>query len=101
MNQIIMKYPKRYGSLKKYNIGYWGGDWEKIFGEESEEYYWIDFTRVTKEQYDRYASELHHVYKVAELFAPGPLPFDLNDEDTVSIFGSEKFEAFADFSYGC
>lgn len=101
MNQIIMKYPKRYGSLKKYNIGYWGGDWEKIFGEEGEEYYWIDFTRVTKEQYDRYASELHHVYKVAELFAPGQLPFDLNDEDTVSIFGTGKFEAFADFSYGC
>lgn len=101
MAKMILKYPKRYGCLKKYNIGYWEEEWENIFGEPSEEYFWIDMMKVTKEQYYRYASELHHVYKVAEIFAPGELPFDLNDEDTVSIFGTGKFEAFADFSYGC
>jgi hypothetical protein len=41
------------------------------------------------------------VYNVAELFAPGELPFDLNDPDTVSVFGTGKFEALADLSYGC
>lgn len=107
LGELLKKYPARYGRLKKY---FDEDDLENRFDleyfnfkavEEPEKFYWIDLARVDENQYERYTSELHHVYNVAELFAPGELPFDLNDPDTVSIFGTGKFEAFADLSYGC
>lgn len=66
-------------------------------------YYWLDQCRVTDDEwFDETAGGFNHWYEVMELYdADKKLPFDLNDEDIVSIFGFEKFVAFADLSYGC
>lgn len=102
---IIEKNPERYGCVKKYLEDcesiediFTGFDFEPV---KEENFYWIDLCQVTQVEYERYTSELHHIYNVAELFKAGELPVDLKDAATVSIFGTGKFEAFADLSYGC
>ena len=102
--QVISSNPDRYATVKKYVDGQDedmpGFDFE-ILPISEESYYWIDLCRVTRDEFSRYTSELPHVYEVAELFDPDHIPFDLNDPATVSIFGTNRFEAFADLSYGC
>lgn len=73
----------------------------RIWSRSIETYYWLDQTRVTKEEYDAEAQVLSHPYRVLELMDPADLPFDPVDENMVSIFGSGRFIAFADLSYGC
>ena len=70
---------------------------------ECNTYYWLDQTRVTDKKWDiETMAGFNHWYDVAELYSPEQeLPFELKDEDIVSIFGFGKFEAFADLSYGC
>lgn len=103
----IQKNPARYGSIKKYieNAADAYSIIERIFESDAigeEDYYWIDRAPVTKQEYDgESAWGFLHWYEVAELFEAGELPFDLTDEETVSIFGTNKFVAFADLSYGC
>ena len=101
---LLEKNVARYASIRKYlgdlDEGFNLQEMDFLPTQEPREYYWIDLTRVTQAQYERYTSELHHVYNVAELFGP-VLPFDPEDPEVVSIFGTEKFEALADFSYGC
>lgn len=103
--------PKRYESIKEYfdkdtkDDDYFEDLFKRIFRKdayEEEKYYWLDQVSVTDVEYDD-ANEygFYHWYDVAELFDAGQLPFDLEDEDTVSIFGTDKFVAFADLSYGC
>lgn len=106
--QVIASNPGRYASVRKYfdgqdeaDEGMQMFDFSALPAIEKKSCYWIDLCRVTKDEFRRYASELHHVYTVAELFDPDDLPFDLNDPATVSIFGTNRFEAFADLSYGC
>ena len=103
----IKKNPKRYSSIKKY-IENCADDYaiiECVFESDSigeEKYYWIDQAPVTEQEYNSETGwGFNHWYEVAELFEAGKLPFDLTDEDTVSIFGTNKFVAFADLSYGC
>ena len=101
--EIIASNPDRYAPVKKYFADldeYDHFDFE-VLPVQSEQYYWIDLCRVSRDEYERYTSELHHVYNVVELFDPDDIPFDLNDPATVSIFGTNKFKAFADLSYGC
>lgn len=44
----------------------------------------------------------YHWYQIMELYNPDEkLPFDMSDEKICSIFGYDRFEAFADLSYGC
>lgn len=96
--------PQRYAPIRKY-LGEDPADFDlenmdfQVIGS-ARTYYWIDLTRVSQAQYERYTGELHHVYNVAELFGP-ELPFDPEDPEVVSVFGTGKFEALADFSYGC
>lgn len=100
---IIEADPSRYAPVKKYFEGI-EEDFLFDFGLlpiKTENYYWIDLCRVSGDEFERYASELHHIYHVAELFDPDDMPFDLTDPATVSIFGTDKFKAFADLSYGC
>lgn len=114
----IKAFPNRYGVIEKYfvsdNYGWDNFDdacfmddgFEQIFARQAmckrDEYYWIDQTRVTEEEFDEESEfGFSHWYQVAELFGAGELPVDLADEDTVSIFGTGKFVAFADLSYGC
>lgn len=101
---LLKKNAQRYAPIQKYLDGLEDGfnlqEMDFLPTQEPQEYYWIDLTRVTQTQYERYTSELHHVYNVAELFGP-VLPFDLEDPEVVSMFGTGKFEALADFSYGC
>lgn len=107
IQEQIKKNPKRYSSIKKY-IENCADDYaiiECVFESDSigeENYYWIDQAPVTEQEYNSETGwGFNHWYEVAELFEAGKLPFDLTDEDTVSIFGTNKFVAFADLSYGC
>lgn len=103
VNEIIASNPGRYESVKKYFIDE-DGDIHfnfKLLPLKIDCYHWINLSRVSEDEYERYASELPHEYFVAELFAPEALPFDIDDLATVSVFGTGKFEALADLSYGC
>ena len=103
--------PERYGHLTKYVDmmsvdDYFENRLDHIFKRyevECNTYYWLDQTRVTEKEWDAETMDgFNHWYDVAELYSPEKeLPFDLKDEDIVSIFGFGKFEAFADLSYGC
>ena len=100
---ILHKEGGRYDAIKPYLQR--GADLKEISESdciEQENYYWLDQTRRTKEQYDEGQDfGYYHWYDVAELFAGGRLPIDMTDEDVVSIFGTGEFVAFADLSYGC
>lgn len=104
----IQKEPQRYGSVKAYFSDAEDSYHllENIFKADSlgqETYYWLDQTPVTDAQYQEVAAQgcFNHWYDVAELFPAEGVPIDLNNEDVVSIFGTGKFLAFADLSYGC
>ena len=65
-------------------------------------YYWLDETHVGRSVWDRENEcGFNHWYEVMELFEGNKLPVDLDDEDVVSVFGTKKFAALADLSYGC
>lgn len=109
--RIIKEENDRYGVLEKYipsdeyiDEGFYSLK-DIIYNNaiDEEKYYWFDQCRVSKEDYDfQSGGGFNHWYEVAELYRTDEkLPFDLNDEDIVSIFGFEKFEAFGDLSYGC
>lgn len=92
----------RYASLRKY-IGQ-GAGISAIFLKHitnKRDYFWIDETRVTEVEFSGKEGEAAHWYEIAELMDPGDLPFDPDDREMVSIFGFDKFAAFADLSYGC
>lgn len=103
--------PERYGKIADYiDLEIEEDDFEnelsKIFADhalDSQEYYWLDQTRVNSAEWNKETFDgFNHWYEVIELYSPDQLlPFDLKDEDVVSIFGFEKFAAFADLSYGC
>lgn len=104
----IEKEPERYGAVKDAFASVSDDDYkplQRIFEKDSleeEAYYWIDQTSVSKQEFNKLSvNGFSHWYEVAELYAPGKLPFDLTDEDTTGIFGTDKFAAFADLSYGC
>lgn len=103
----IQKNPARYSSIQTYieNAADAYSMIEHIFENDAigeEDYYWIDQKSVTKQEYDSKSDwGFSHWYEVAELFEAGDLPFDLTDEETISIFGTNEFVAFADLSYGC
>lgn len=104
----IQKEPQRYGSVKAYFADAENTSHllETIFKADSlgqETYHWLDQTPVTDAEFQEVAAQgcFNHWYDVAELFPAEGLPVDLNDEDVVSIFGTGKFLAFADLSYGC
>ena len=100
--------PKRYGILNKYfgsEISGYGGQSFRDLIEgtiiDEEDFFWIDQTHVTRDEYEANADGFNHWYDVAMLFKGSVLPIDLNDEDVVSVFGTGKFIALADLSYGC
>ena len=67
---------------------------------KQENYYWLDQTHVSQDVYmENY--DCNHWYEICELYEGNELPFDVSEEDVVSIFGFNKFVAFADLSYGC
>lgn len=110
MLKMIKKEPDRYKGLDKYlkNISEEYGyiTLKHIFMEyavSETEYYWIDQCQVSKEEWEAENDfGFNHWYSVVELYdAESKLPFDLSDEDIVTIFGFNKFIAFADLSYGC
>ncbi len=94
----------RYSSIKKYI-----GEDEDYFSlkdildqhvVKQENYYWLDQTHVSQDEYmENY--DCNHWYEICELYEGTELPFDISDEDVVSIFGFNKFVDFADLSYGC
>ena len=108
---MATKEAERYGELIQYideemADDYYEGSISNIFSRftvDSEEYYWLDQTRVTFDEWESETSfGFNHWYEIMELYATEQeLPFDLSDQDVVSIFGFNKFEAFADMSYGC
>lgn len=109
--KMIREYPERYGILEQYNfIDKYEDEYfntiDKIFEEhciDCQEYYWLDQTRVTTAEWDAETMYgFNHWYEIAELYSiDKEFPFDLKDEDVVSILGFDAFEAFADLSYGC
>ena len=108
---VATKEAERYGELIQYideemADDYYEGSISNIFSRftvDSEEYYWLDQTRVTFDEWESETSfGFNHWYEIMELYASEQtLPFDLTDQDVVSILGFEKFVAFADLSYGC
>ena len=110
---MIESEPERYGDLKNYinaidliDSEFDNEVMKQIFESrivDEKNYYWIDQTQVTSSEWaEECGYGFNHWYEIMELYSPGmELPFDLSDEDIVSIFGFGKFEAFADLSYGC
>ena len=107
---MCKKEPNRYLRVKKYVKDYYFDN--KFYNLanilldhaiEEEDYYWIDQCRVSQQEWDRETFEgFNHWYEIAELYNPeDKFPFDLSDEEIVSIFGFNKFEELADLSYGC
>lgn len=100
--------PERYGRIEKYihNSFYaCGEDWifQEIFRPlafEEETCYWKDYARVSEKEFYDYSGGYNHWYDVAELFGT-EFPIDLSDPEVVTIFGTGKFLALADLSYGC
>lgn len=109
LKQIVKKETSRYGHLLKYFTsdqlmnGY--VPFKEAFDNhvlDEEMYYWVEQTRVNEEEYNAAAGDWqHHYYEILEAFEGTSLPVDLKDPDVVSIFGTGKFIAFADLSYGC
>ena len=105
--RLCREEPQRYGELLQYISEDHKGIYniEKIFFDhivDVKKYYWIDQSHVTPSEWDAYVTGFYHWYEIMELY---PLhkkfPYDLDDPDTISIFGTNEFEAFADLSYGC
>jgi len=94
--------PLRYGSLANYEISEYCRLDEILerYCLAEEKFYWLDQTRVSEETYMD-CEGFEHWYEVLELYDGKELPVDLKDEEIVSIFGCNCFEAFADLSYGC
>lgn len=111
LKTIIQEEKNRYSTLEKYipNEKFIEDDFYSLkdiiyeYALDEKKYYWFEQCRVSKAEYEKYTGYgFNHWYEIAELYrADCNLPFDLNDEDIVSIFGFEKFEAFGDLSYGC
>lgn len=112
MKIVIKKEKDRYGKLEKYlpelddemleeDFSFKDLLYQYVISEEK--YYWADQCRVNKREFEYcFGYGFNHWYEIVELYDPNEkLPFDLSDEDIVSIFGFEKFKAFADLSYGC
>ena len=107
LSKAIKENSDKYGNLLKYtgyinpdNIRY--VDFTDIYEKtilDKETYYWIDQVRCSFEEYE--GLSFNHFYSVAELFEGNTLPIDFKDEDVISTFGTKKFIAFADLSYGC
>lgn len=104
----IEKDRERYGSISNCFAVSKDERWsfQRIFEKDSigdEIYYWVDQTPVSNTKFQEIEAQgaFGHWYDVAELFSPEGVPVDLEDEDVVSIFGTDKFLAFADLSYGC
>ena len=70
---------------------------------ETKSYYWMNHIRIDEAEWnDETKDGFEHWYEVIELYdAEQPLPFNLEDKEVVSIFGSKKFISLADLSYGC
>lgn len=108
MRTIVQEEKNRYGIIEKYisNDTFCEDDFSLKdliyeYALDEKKYYWFEQCRVSKTEYEQYTGNtFNHWYEIAELYRPdSDLPFDLNDEDIVSIFGFEKFEAFGDLSY--
>ena len=108
IREMAKEEPERYGELTRYiNPEY--DSWtelKEIFQNRAlteQKYYWWDQTRIDSAQWDNESTcGFSHWYEVMELYeSMQALPFDLQDEDFVSIFGFGEFQAFADLSYGC
>ena len=101
MKAIIREYPAQYGHLSRYLPDNSYFELKDLFYDSIEEYYWVDMTRVSREKYERCTSRLNHVYHMLELYGPEGAPVDFDDPDVISVFGTGKFTALADLSYGC
>ena len=76
-------------------------DYFKKYIIEEKKYYWLNQCRVSSSEWEEYDG-YNHWYEILELYsAEKELPFDMNDEEIVTIFGFDEFEDFADLSYGC
>ena len=105
----VKKEPKRYGHLLKYYTadeltnGYI--EFKEAFDKnvlDEETYFWVEQTRVDEKEYTQAAGDWqHHWYEIMEAFEGDKIPLNLNDPNVVSIFGTGKFIAFTDLSYGC
>jgi len=102
VQRMIAKDASRYGALRRYEIEEYDRlqDILSRYTIAKKEYYWVDQTRSTEEEFNE-TNGYNHWYEVLELYEGKQLPVDLSDEDVVSIFGCGKFAAFADLSYGC
>ena len=109
LKQIAKKETTRYGHLLKYFTSDQLMNSYVVFKDafdnsvlDEETYYWVEQTRTDEKEYNIAAGDWqNHWYEVMEAFEGSELPVDLNDENVVSIFGTEKFISFADLSYGC
>ena len=97
----------RYGGMDKYvdkiRFDYDESGILTIFKKRSfdvKSYHWINQTRVSDSEWNKEsASGFDNWCEIIELYPfEKNLPFDLNDEDIVSIFGFGKFKAFANIS---
>lgn len=108
---ICEKEPDRYKTIKKYfdvkedeyDEYYSLRDFFDRKAVDVKTYYWIDQCRVSEDEWNSETGwGFSHWYDIVELYdVEKVLPFDLNDEEVVSIFGFNEFEAFADLSFGC
>ncbi len=109
--KIVEIEPDRYGHLVQYieddpEEVEFESEFKYIFYNKeihSNEYYWLDQTRVSPEEWESDSPNVYyHWYEVLELYSTEEdLPFDLEDDEIVSIFGFGRFLALADLSYGC
>ena len=116
MIRMVKNEPQRYGILNSMISGYSENfddpdepflcannpaDVLNDYTDDEAVYCWWNMARIPETEFDEIGDGYSHWYDVCELYGPGELPFDLTDEELVSIFGFGKFEAFADLSYGC
>lgn len=103
ITQMIAREPKRYGALAMLELEYAMDPVNVLspYADDEATFCWWDLTRISEEDFEAACDSYNHWYDVCELYGPGKLPFDLQDEDVVSIFGFDRFVAFADLSYGC
>lgn len=103
ITRMIAREPKRYGVLATLDLEYVMDPAAVLspYADDEATFCWWDLTRISEEDFEAACDDYNHWYDVCELYGPGKLPFDLQDEDVVSIFGFDRFVAFADLSYGC
>lgn len=97
VNEAIRREPEHYGVLSSLNISGIRSLEDCFKKDNCNEFYFENQTRTI----NPVCMRCNHLYTVAELFEGKETKLDFSDEDVICPFGTNRFAAFADFSYGC